>query len=212
MSYALSQIDLQHFGIVTAKAFVSNSLAWRDVHARARRDGVKLLMLRIPAEHLELAREVQHEIRVGHFAFLIAPVIKKNPAVAFAREQLAELLGHHLVGVHVNAIQRRHQTAMLGKRLHVLLHCVHVPLADVHEMAGDGGSRGHERAGQVRASALALAAFEVAVGGAGATLAGAQDIVVHPDAHTAPGVPPFETGSREDFVETFFLRLRLDHA
>ncbi|HLF98455.1 MAG TPA: GNAT family N-acetyltransferase [Methylococcaceae bacterium] len=61
MSYALSQIDLQHFGIVTAKAFVSNSLAWRDVHARARRDGVKLLMLRIPAEHLELAREVQHE-------------------------------------------------------------------------------------------------------------------------------------------------------
>src|SRR5947207_16029253 len=63
--------------------------------------------------------------------------------------------------------------------------------ADIDEMAGDGGGRGHLRADQVGAPAAALAAFEVAVGGGGAALAGEEDIGVHAQAHGAAGLAPF---------------------
>src|SRR5690242_19904911 len=93
-----------------------------------------------------------------------------------------------------------------------LLRNVDAELADVHKMAGDGGGCGHDRAYQVRAAALALTAFEIAVRRAGAALAGRQDVVVHTNAHAASGVAPFETGVSQDAIETLSFRFGLDHA
>src|SRR3990167_5869535 len=67
------------------------------------------------------------------------------------------------------------------------------PCSDVNEMAGDGGCRGHVRAHQVRAPALALAAFEVAIRGGGAALADFKLIRIHPQTHAAAGLPPLAT-------------------
>src|SRR5271155_3762140 len=50
-----------------------------------------------------------------------------------------------------------------------------LPVADVGEVACDGGGGGHLRRDEVRASATALAAFEVAVAGAGAAFSRRQD-------------------------------------
>src|SRR5258708_5056842 len=93
-----------------------------------------------------------------------------------------------------------------------LLDRCHVEFADVHEMPGDGGGGSHDRAHEMRAAVLALAAFEIAVAGAGAAFVGRQDVGIHPDAHTAAGVAPFETGSAENFVKAFFFGLRLNAA
>src|SRR4029077_19695334 len=79
-------------------------------------------------------------------------------------------------------------------------------------MAGDGGGCGHYRADEVRAAVFALAAFEVAVAGAGAALVRRQDVGVHANAHTAASVAPLETGGGENFFEAFFLGLRFDTA
>src|SRR5216683_669619 len=79
-------------------------------------------------------------------------------------------------------------------------------------MAGDGGGCGHDWADEVRAAVLALAAFEIAIAGAGAALVGRQDVSVHADAHAAAGVAPLEAGVAENFVEAFFFSLRLDAA
>ena len=37
----------------------------------------------------------------------IAPVVEQHAAVAFARQPLQELLRHHLVGVHIDAVERQ---------------------------------------------------------------------------------------------------------
>src|SRR5271156_2978502 len=79
-------------------------------------------------------------------------------------------------------------------------------------MAGDGGGGGHYGADQVGAAVAALAAFEVAVAGAGAAFVGGQDVGVHADAHAAASVAPLKTGVGEDFVETFFFGLGFDAA
>src|SRR5260370_1509282 len=74
-------------------------------------------------------------------------------------------------------------------------------LADVDQVAGHRG-RGRTRgAHEVRAAAGALPAFEVAVAGRRASLAGRQDVRVHAQAHRAPGVAPLETRGLEDRVE-----------
>ena len=57
-------------------------------------------------------------------------------------------------------------------------------------MAGDGGGGGHDRADQVGAAVFALAAFEIAIAGAGAALVRREDVGVHADAHAAAGVAP----------------------
>src|SRR5712691_6595965 len=54
-----------------------------------------------------------------------------------------------------------------GKGDSTLLDRCHVEFADVHEMPGDGCGRSHDRADQVRAAVFALAAFEIAIAGAG---------------------------------------------
>src|SRR3712207_8224999 len=85
-----------------------------------------------------------------------------------------------------------------------------LPVADVDEVAGDGGGGGHLRADEVGAAALALAALEVAVGGGGAALARLEDVRVHAEAHRAAGLPPLEARLAEDAVQPLLLRLELD--
>src|SRR6266404_327006 len=79
-------------------------------------------------------------------------------------------------------------------------------------MACYGGCGGHYGAYQVRAAVFALAALEIAIGGAGAALVRRQDVRVHSDAHAATGIAPLETGGRENFIEAFFFGLRFDAA
>jgi len=81
---------------------------------------------------------------------------------------------------------------------------------DVDEMAGNGCGCGHNRADEVRAAVLALAALEIAIAGAGAALVRREDVGVHTDAHAAAGVAPLETGVAENFIEAFFFRLALN--
>src|SRR4051812_39162216 len=82
------------------------------------------------------------------------------------------------------------------------------PVADVDEVALDGGRGGHLGRDEVRAAAAALAPLEVAVGGRGAALAGLQDVRVHAQAHRAAGRPPVEAGGAEDLVEALALGLK----
>src|SRR5581483_5913631 len=65
-----------------------------------------------------------------------------------------------------------------------------LPLADVYEVAGDGGGGGHLGADQVGAAAGPLPALEVAVRGGGAALARQEDVRVHAQAHRAAGLAP----------------------
>src|SRR4051812_30744442 len=67
---------------------------------------------------------------------------------------------------------------------------LHLPVADVHEVAGNGGSGGHCRADQMCPAAPALPPLEVAVRGGGAALAGLEDVRVHPEAHRAASLAP----------------------
>ena len=85
-----------------------------------------------------------------------------------------------------------------------------LPVADVGEVAGDGGCCGHLWADEVGAASAALAAFEVAVAGGGAALAGCEDVGVHAEAHAAAGFAPVEACGREDLVEAFLFGLRFD--
>src|SRR5208282_1319557 len=84
-----------------------------------------------------------------------------------------------------------------------LLRAVHVPGADVHEVAFDCGGGSHQRAHQMRAAAFALAALEVAIRRAGRAFARRQNVVIHADAHAATGVAPLESGVEENLVQTF---------
>src|SRR5262249_9387475 len=68
------------------------------------------------------------------------------------------------------------------------------PVADVDEVALDGGRGGHLRADEVGAPAAPLAALEVAVRGRGAALAGLEDVGVHAQAHRAARTAPVEAG------------------
>ena len=68
-------------------------------------------------------------------------------------------------------------------------------------MAGDRGGGGHDRADEVRAAVFALAAFEIAIAGAGTALVRRQDIGVHANAHAAAGVSPLETGGAENSAQ-----------
>src|SRR5579862_6999042 len=53
----------------------------------------------------------------------------------------------------------------------------------------------------MRAAAAPLAAFEVAIAGGSATLAGSENVFVHAQAHGATGLTPLESGGAEDFVD-----------
>src|SRR5512135_2978762 len=84
-----------------------------------------------------------------------------------------------------------------------------LPVPDVHEMSGNGGGGGHGGTDEVGAPARALAAFEIAVAGGGASLQGLQDVGVHAQAHGATGFAPLEAGLAKYQVELFFFRCLL---
>ena len=88
----------------------------------------------------------------------------------------------------------------------------YIEFADVYEMACDGCCGRHDRADEVGAAVAALAAFEIAIEGAGAALVWRQHIRVHADTPASAGIAPFKARLRENFVQTFFFRLRLDAA
>src|SRR3954453_18056835 len=75
------------------------------------------------------------------------------------------------------------------------------------EGSGDGGGGRDQRRHQVRATALALPALEVAVRRGGAALSGLELVGVHAQAHRATGPAPLTTGLFEHDVETFILGL-----
>src|SRR3954462_1300611 len=70
-------------------------------------------------------------------------------------------------------------------------------------MSHDRRGGGHGGGDEVGAAAFALPAFEVAVAGAGAALAGFELVGVHGQAHAAAGFAPFEPGFFEDAIEAF---------
>ena len=93
-----------------------------------------------------------------------------------------------------------------------LLNMRDVEVADVYEMACYGCGGGHDWAYQMGAAVSALAAFEIAIGGAGAALMRGEDISVHADAHAAACVAPLETSVGENFVEALGFGFGLDAA
>ena len=144
----------------------------------------------------------------GVGAFLdAAPVVEEEVAVAGALDALEELLGDDLVGVDVGAVERDGVAGEDVDGMHYFVS-LELPVADVGEVAGDGGSGGHLWGDEVGAASSALAAFEVAVAGGGAAFAGGEDVGVHAEAHAAAGFAPVEACFGEDFVEAFFFGLR----
>src|SRR5215475_8949602 len=67
---------------------------------------------------------------------------------------------------------------------------VETPVANIGEVAGDGGGGRHFRADQMRASSAALASFKVAIAGRSAALARSQDVGIHSQAHRAARLAP----------------------
>ncbi len=87
-----------------------------------------------------------------------------------------------------------------------------LPLPNINKMPGHCSRGSHRRANQVRSSALALAAFEVAVARARAALTRREDVGVHAQAHAAARFAPVEARLAEDLIEALLFRLRLDRA
>ena len=81
------------------------------------------------------------------------------------------------------------------------------PLTDAVAINLHGSGGGHCGTDQVCATSRTLAAFEIAVAGAGATLAGFQPVCIHGQAHAAAGLAPFKASGFEDFMQTFALGL-----
>src|SRR5882762_7688943 len=145
---------------------------------------------------------------VGNTAARLRPVTHSQRMQSdFQRFSIYKLDAHSLADVFLVQSARGYP----HWRFHLLDRC-HVEFADVDEMAGNRRGGGHDRADQVSAAVFALAALEIAIAGAGAALVRRQDVRIHPDAHAAAGVAPFETGGGENLVEAFFFSLRFDSA
>ena len=129
-----------------------------------------------------VARLVQHEVRIGLAAVWVlagltrvqvAPCVKQVGAKAGLADRLEELLWDDGVGVDVGAVHRGHQAFEEGEFLHV--GCPRALQANFRMStkwpctAAAAAMAGLTRVG---AAARALTAFEVAVAGGGATLAG----------------------------------------
>ena len=65
-----------------------------------------------------VAREIEDEIGIGFFAGEVAPVVEEDAAEAFAGEAFEELLGDHLVGVDVDAVEGQDEAVVLDEGLH----------------------------------------------------------------------------------------------
>src|SRR5918993_4979037 len=66
------------------------------------------------------------------------------------------------------------------------------PRPDVDEPPGDRRRRCHLRRHEVGAPAVALPSLEIAIRRRGAAFLGLQLVGIHPEAHGAAGLPPFE--------------------
>src|SRR5260221_1902616 len=86
------------------------------------------------------------------------------------------------------------------------------PLANVDEVPGDRGRRGHLGVNKVGPAAGALPALEIAVRSRSAALARLEPVCVHAQAHGAARFAPLESGVLEDPVQAFVLRLRFHQA
>src|SRR5262245_32352119 len=75
-------------------------------------------------------------------------------------------------------------------------------LSWIGDAAADGAGGGGCRARQQGARAGTLTAFEIAVAGAHAVLAGGNGVAVHADTHGAAGFPPFGAGFLEDAMQS----------
>ena len=65
---------------------------------------------------------VEREVRVERAVRRAPPVVEQKLPEAGALDALEELLGNDLVGIHVGAVERRHQTCVRAKRLHWKRH------------------------------------------------------------------------------------------
>ena len=65
-----------------------------------------------------VARLVQHKTGVWLPALKISPVVEQELAVALPRQQLEKLLGDDLIGVNVDAIERRYEPGVFRKWSH----------------------------------------------------------------------------------------------
>jgi sugar (pentulose or hexulose) kinase len=77
--------------------------------------------------------------------------------------------------------------------------------APVWDASRDGGSRRHDRAGQMSPRTWPLPSLEIAVGGGDAAFASCHLVGVQPGAHRAACLPPLEPGVAEDAVEPLAL-------
>src|SRR5690606_41735174 len=80
----------------------------------------------------------------------------------------------------------------------------------INKVTGNGRRCSHCGADQMRAPALALAAFEVAGRGRCTALARLKAVSIQGQAHGTPRLAPFEAGSQADFGRTFLPGLLLD--
>src|SRR3990170_3985473 len=99
------------------------------------------------------------------------------------------------------------QKARLTAGLSVGVGSLFAPLPDIHEKSRDRRGGRHRRRDEMRAAAITLPAFEVAVRGRGAALARLELVGIHGEAHRAARLAPVEARGLEDLVETFLLRL-----
>src|SRR5271156_6935068 len=65
-----------------------------------------------------ITRRIQHKFRIWLFPRQISPIVKKHAPISLSRLQFQKLFRHHLIRIHVHAIQRRHQPRMLDERFH----------------------------------------------------------------------------------------------
>src|SRR5205085_5960467 len=78
------------------------------------------------------------------------------------------------------------------------------------QRAADRGGGCYRNRDQVRATALALAALEVAVGRRSAALSGSELVGVHAEAHRASRPAPLGAGLGEDLVQALLHGLHPD--
>src|SRR5438105_3670527 len=101
----------------------------------------------------------------------------------------------------VSTLTRSIGATMPVKFLNGCISAPAFPFANVNEMAFQRGRGGHHGTHQMGAAAGALPALEIAIRRAGASLAGLQDVRIHPQAHAAAALAPFEASVGEDTIE-----------
>lgn len=61
MNYIISKIDQQRFGVMTAKASMENGDSAFELTEKSKYDQVKLLIVRVPTNQIELTRQLENE-------------------------------------------------------------------------------------------------------------------------------------------------------